>query len=92
MSAVHSERPVESAQELDELTRLRATLSYADWKAHSRHRTERVMREAQRRWGVPAEERAFWTELLPASDEADSLDKAGADIAGYMRAWKDGWP
>ena len=55
MSA-HSETPVDSAQELDELTRLRVELSYADWKAHPRHRTERVMRDAQRRWGVPERE------------------------------------
>ena len=55
MSA-RSETPIDSAQELDELTRLRVELSYADWKAHPRFKKERVLREAQRKWGVPAVE------------------------------------
>ena len=71
MSA-HSETPVDSAQELDELTRLRVELSYADWKAHPRHRTERVMRDAQRRWGVPEREALFWSGLLPATVDVDT--------------------
>ncbi len=72
MDNPHDERPIESQRELDELVRLRATLSYADWKAHPRHRTERVMRAAQRRWGVPSDEASFWSELLPASDVSES--------------------
>ena len=68
MSA-HSETPIASAQELDELTRLRAELSYLDWKAHPRHRTERVLREAQRQWGVPEREALFWSGLLPSGDD-----------------------
>lgn len=71
MSA-RSETPVDSAQELDELVRLRVELSYADWKAHPRHRTERVMRDAQRRWGVPDREALFWSGLLPAADADDT--------------------
>ncbi len=71
MSA-HSEAPIASAQELDELTRLRMELSYADWQAHPRHRTERVMREAQRQWGVPDREALFWSGLLPAAADADT--------------------
>jgi len=68
--SAHSETPVASAQELDELTRLRVELSYLDWKAHPRHRTERVLREAQRQWGVPEREALFWSGLLPSGDHA----------------------
>ena len=64
----YDERGVESTQELDELVRLRSELSYADWKAHPRFKKERVLREAQRRWGVPAAEALFWTGVLPAND------------------------
>lgn len=68
----HDEIPVGSAQELDELARLRAELSYADWKAHPRFKKERVLREAQRKWGVPERETLFWSGLLPASDDTDA--------------------
>jgi hypothetical protein len=66
--SMYDERRVETAQELDELVRLRAELSYADWKAHPRFKKERVLREAQRKWGVPAVEALFWAGLLPAND------------------------
>ena len=65
----HDEIPVGSAQELDELARLRAGLSYADWKAHPRFKKERVLREAQRKWGVPERETLFWSGLLPSGDD-----------------------
>lgn len=80
------ERRVESSQELDELVRLRAELSYADWKAHPRFKKERVLREAQRTWGVPAVEALFWSGLLPANDvlpaDAEAEAEAEASLAG----------
>lgn len=81
-ASVYDERRVESPQELDELVRLRAELSYADWKAHPRFKKERVLREAQRRWGIPAVEALFWPELLPANDVAP-VDPEAA-LAGDM--------
>lgn len=45
-------RPVESAQELEELVRLRAGLSWSEWKAHPRFKRDRLLREGQRRFGV----------------------------------------
>ena len=68
----YDEVPVGSARELDELARLRAGLSYADWKAHPRFKKERVLREALRQWGVPERETLFWSGLLPASDDTDA--------------------
>jgi hypothetical protein len=44
--------PVESSLELEEIVRLRAELSWADWKTHPRFKKDRMIREAQRRWGV----------------------------------------
>lgn len=78
----HDESPVQSPKELDELLRLRAELSYADWKAHLRFKRERVMREGQRKWGVPAVEALFWSGMLPAAeavpdDETDALVTLG---------------
>jgi hypothetical protein len=78
----YDERGVESTQELDELVRLRAELSYADWKAHPRFKKERVLREAQRKWGVPAVEALFWSGLLPANDVTPV--EAEASLAGDM--------
>lgn len=46
----YAETPVQSAEELDELVRLRASLSWSRWKEHPRFKRDRVMREAQRRW------------------------------------------
>ena len=83
-TSTYDERRVESSQELDELVRLRAELSYADWKAHPRFKKERVLREAQRRWGVPAAEALFWTGLLPANDVAALEDGGEASLAGDM--------
>ncbi|MDB4930876.1 MAG: hypothetical protein JWM10_3360 [Myxococcaceae bacterium] len=81
--ATYDERRVESSQELDELVRLRAELSYADWKAHPRFKKERVLREAQRKWGVPAVEALFWSGLLPANDVLpDAANEAS--LAGDM--------
>lgn len=79
---IYDERRVESPHELDELVRLRAELSYADWKAHPRFKKERVLREAQRRWGVPAVEALFWPELLPANDVLPADPEAA--LAGDM--------
>ena len=36
---------------------------------HGCHRTERVLREAQRQWGVPEREALFWSGLLPSGDD-----------------------
>ena len=82
--SIYDERRVESAQELDELVRLRAELSYADWKAHPRFKKERVLREAQRKWGVPAVEALFWSGLLPANDVLPMDAAAEASLAGDM--------
>ena len=46
----YAETPVASAEELDELVRLRASLSWSRWKEHPKFKRDRVMREAQRRW------------------------------------------
>jgi hypothetical protein len=81
---MYDERGVESSQELDELVRLRAELSYADWKAHPRFKKERVLREAQRRWGVPAVEALFWSGLIPANDVLPDEAAMEASLAGDM--------
>jgi hypothetical protein len=82
--SMYDESRVESAQELDELVRLRAELSYADWKAHPRFKKERVLREAQRKWGVPAVEALFWSGLIPANDVLPAAAAAEASLAGDM--------
>ncbi len=82
--SMYDESRVESAQELDELVRLRAELSYADWKAHPRFKKERVLREAQRKWGVPAVEALFWSGLIPANDVLPADADAEASLAGDM--------
>jgi len=81
---MYDERRVESSQELDELVRLRAELSYADWKAHPRFKKERVLREAQRKWGVPAVEALFWSGLMAANDVLPEDVDAEASLAGDM--------
>lgn len=81
---MYDERRVESSQELDELVRLRAELSYADWKAHPRFKKERVLREAQRKWGVPAVEALFWSGLMAANDVLPEDADAEASLAGDM--------
>lgn len=48
----YDEAAVESGLELSELVRLRAELSWADWKAHPRFKKDRVLCDAQRRWGA----------------------------------------
>lgn len=82
--STYDERRVESSQELDELVRLRAELSYADWKAHPRFKKERVLREAQRKWGVPAVEALFWSGLLPANDVLPPEEDHEASLASDM--------
>jgi hypothetical protein len=84
LDGTYDERGVESSEELDELVRLRAELNYADWKAHARFKKERVLREAQRRWGVPAVEALFWSGLLPANDVLPSDASAEASLASDM--------
>ena len=81
---MYDERRVESSQELDELVRLRAELSYADWKAHPRFKKERVLREAQRKWGGPAVEALFWSGLMAANDVLPEDADAEASLAGDM--------
>lgn len=78
----YDERPVENAHELDELVRLRAELTWADWKAHPRFKKDRVIREAQRRLGVPSGEAPVVPALTPANDvgEGEAVDEA-AELA-----------
>ncbi len=64
----YDERAIESAQELEELVRLRAELTWADWKAHPRFKKDRVIREAQRRMGVPAGDAPVVPAVAPAND------------------------
>ena len=65
----YDQSPVESALELDELVRLRAELTWADWKAHPRFKKDRVLCDAQRRWGAGLDA-APWSApfTLPAND------------------------
>ena len=64
----YDERAVEGLQELEELVRLRAELTWADWKAHPRFKKDRVIREAQRRMGVPAGDAPIVPAAPPAND------------------------
>lgn len=66
--------PVESALELDELVRLRAALTWADWKAHARFKKDRVLREAQRRWGISAGEAPKIPAVLAGQTAANDVD------------------
>ena len=43
LPVAYDEAPVESGLELSELVRLRAELSWADWKAHPRFNKDRVL-------------------------------------------------
>ncbi len=94
----YDERPVESLQELEELVRLRAELTWADWKAHPRFKKDRVIREAQRRMGVPAGD-APVTPVTPANDvpandgAADYEAELRRDEAfvGVCDARRDAW-
>jgi len=69
LTADYDETPVESVLELAELVRLRAELSWADWKAHPRFKKDRVLCDAQRRWGAGLDE-APWAApfVAPAND------------------------
>jgi len=64
----YDERPVEGALELEELVRLRAELTWADWKAHPRFKKDRVIREAQRRLGVAHGDAPLVPAVTPAND------------------------
>jgi hypothetical protein len=70
----YDQSPVESALELDELVRLRAELTWADWKAHPRFKKDRVLREAQRRWGVSVGEAPVVPALLAGFTAANDVD------------------
>ena len=76
----YDERAVEGQQELEELVRLRAELTWADWKAHPRFKRDRVIREAQRRMGVPAGDAPIVPAAPPANDVPanDVIDEEGA--------------
>ncbi len=69
LSCGYDEAPVESVLELGELVRLRAELSWADWKAHPRFKKDRVLCDAQRRWGAGLDT-APWAApfVAPAND------------------------
>ncbi len=77
----YDERPIEGAAELEELVRLRAELSWADWKAHPRFKKDRVIREAQRRLGVPSGDAPVVPALTPANDVADEVADEEAALA-----------
>lgn len=91
--------PIESPLELEEIVRLRAELTWADWKTHPRFKKDRMIREAQRRWGVAAEE----VPLLPlafgdvraANDigpvDSDAELAADPDFVTVCDARRDAW-
>lgn len=92
--------PLESPLELEEIVRLRAELTWADWKSHPRFKKDRVIREAQRRWGVATGE----APLLPPSivaavaandtgvpADADAALAADPDFVTVCDARRDGW-
>jgi len=64
----YDERPIEGALELEELVRLRAELTWADWKAHPRFKKDRVIREAQRRLGVANGDAPLVPAVMPSND------------------------
>lgn len=77
----YDERPIESTLELEELVRLRAELTWGDWKAHPRFKKDRVIREAQRRMGVPAGDApvVLSPAVVPANDVAREVTMADTD-------------
>lgn len=92
--------PIESALELDEIVRLRGELTWADWKSHPRFKKDRMIREAQRRWGVATGE----APLLPAAlalalaandtdvpTDVDAALAADPDFVTVCDARRDGW-
>lgn len=88
----YDERPVESALELDELVRLRAELSWADWKSHPRFKKDRVLGEAQRtlgagwgalRWPVLP---GVGAELRPANDVPDATSPLPPSLEAELMA------
>lgn len=92
--------PIESALELDEIVRLRAELTWADWKSHPRFKKDRMIREAQRRWGVATGEApllpAALTRALAANDtdvpaDVDAALAADPDFVTVCDARRDGW-
>ncbi len=92
----YDERPIEGALELEELVRLRAELSWADWKAHPRFKKDRLIREAQRRLGVVGDAPAV-PAAAPANDvhddPADLADELArdADFAAFCDERRDAW-
>ena len=97
--SMYDERRVETAQELDELVRLRAELSYADWKAHPRFKKDRVIREAQRRLGVGGGDAPAVPAVTPANDVGADNDAEDVEaelarddaFAAFCNARRDAW-
>lgn len=89
----YDELPVQTALELEELVRLRAQLRYDDWKSHPRFKKDRVIREAQRRYGVPANDAPLFPLFLaPANDIDAEADLAGdEDYAALCDARREAW-
>lgn len=92
--------PVESALELEELVRLRAELTWADWKSHPRFKKDRVIREAQRRWGVASGEAPLLPSVIARGVAANDTDVpedvdaalgADPDFVTVCDARRDGW-
>lgn len=96
----YDELPVASLQELEELVRLRAELTWADWKAHARFKKDRVIREAQRHMGVPAGDAPVVPATAPANDVIEEGDPMAdidaelmrdADFQAVCDARRDAW-
>lgn len=97
----YDERPVETARELEELVRLRAELSWSAWKSHPRFKKDKLIREAQRRYGV-VPHAAMWAALgvgigptVPANDvepiDADAELANDPEFSAVCDASRDAW-
>lgn len=91
--------PIESPLELEEIVRLRAELTWADWKSHPRFKKDRMIREAQRRWGVASDDApvippgivGVRAENDTAPADADAALAADPDFVTVCDARRDGW-
>jgi hypothetical protein len=78
----YDERPVETPSELEALVRLRAELSWTAWKAHPRFKKDRLLREAQRRFGaLPAGPRVVVLEPSTPANDAHTPVNTEAELA-----------
>ncbi len=90
VEVTYDERPVEDAMELHELIRLRTELCWADWKAHTRFKKDRLLCDAARRWGatgsdsIPFGVFAGLREGAPSNDDQAALgdEVLSAALAG----------